>query len=168
MTNAATSGFAAVLADILNWLKIYRQRAFWVQIGATVSAVLLWVPFIMGDLTPSLLINLIAAVGFLCSIATNIVWAWLRKSYSCVIGTITGFGLYYMAWSALVPASKELMQILFGLLMGFLNGALFGYMAFLVFAISGLIHFPRKRRLGLRSTDEDKAKTTEAKEKDDS
>ena len=98
MGSAATRGFAAVLADILNWLRIYKQRAFWVQIGATISAVLLWAPFVAGLPTVSSLVNLVVTMALLCSILTNIVWAGLRKSYSCVIGTIIGFGLFYGTW----------------------------------------------------------------------
>ena len=165
MGNAATRGFAAVLVDILNWLKMYKQRAFWVQIAATVLAVLLWIPFVM-DSTVGLLVNLVAIVGFLCSVVTNIVWAGLRKSYSCVIGTIIGFGLFYTAWGVIVLQFKDVMQILLGLLKGFLIGALFGYMAFLVFAISGIIYVPRKRRLGFGSSNEGQAKRAEAKKGD--
>lgn len=165
MGNAATRGFAAVLVDILNWLKMYKQRAFWVQIAATVLAVLLWIPFVM-DSTVGLLVNLVAIVGFLCSVVTNIVWAGLRKSYSCVIGTIIGFGLFYTAWGVIVLQFKDVMQILLGLLKGFLIGALFGYMAFLVFAISGIIYVPRKRRLGFGASDEGQAKRAEAKKGD--
>jgi len=162
MTKAATRGLSAVLVDVLSWLKIYRQRAFWVQIGATVLAVLLWIPFVL-DMTAGLLVNLIVILAFLCSVVTNIVWAGLRKSYSCVIGTIIGFGLFYTAWSVIVVQLKDLVQILLVLLQAFLIGALFGYMAFLVFAISGLIHIPRKRRLGLGSTEGSQTESAESK-----
>jgi len=163
MANATTRGFAAVLADVLNWLKIYKQRAFWVQIGATISAVLLWIPFAWGkDWTMGLAVNLVMVVTFLCSVVTNIVWAGLRKSYSCVIGTIIGFGLFYTTWCVIVLQLKELTKILFWLFNGFVFGALFGYMAFLVFAISGLIHVPRKRRLGSEPPSEGQTKPAEA------
>ena len=165
MANAATRGFAGVLADVLNWLRMYKQRAFWVQIGATISAVLLWVPFVMGDLTPSLVVNLIVVVSFLCSVVTNIVWAGLRKEYSCVIGTIIGFGLFYTAWGVVVRHFEDLMGILYMLLNGLVFGALFGYMAFLVFAISGLIHIPRKRRLGAESSGEGQTQPAETEKR---
>jgi len=153
MTKAASRGLAAVLVDVLNWLKIYKQRAFWAQIAATVLAVLLWMPFVMGA-TAGSLVNLFVIVAFLCSVLTNIVWAGLRKSYSCVIGTILGFGLFYATWSVLVLLQRDLVQISLVLLQGFLFGALFGYMAFLVFAISGLISVPRRRRLNSESSGE--------------
>jgi len=158
MGSAAARGFGAFLADVLNWLKMYKQRAFWVQVGATVLAVLLWLPFVGGDVTPGLLVNLFVSVTFLCSVLTNIVWAGLRKSYSCVVGNIIGFGLFYAAWSVVVsPQARDLALVLTSLLKGFLVGALFGYMAFLVFAISGLISVPRRRRLGSQPPAESEA-----------
>ena len=166
MTKVAARGLSAVLVDVLNWLKIYKQRAFWVQIAATVSAVLLWIPFVSGGFTEGLVVNLIVVVSFLCSVVTNIVWAGLRKSYSCVVGTIIGFGLFYAAWGVIVRQLKDLMEILLMLLNGFVFGALFGYMAFLVFAISGLISFPRKRRLGSESSDERQSGPAEAERHD--
>jgi len=166
MTKAASRGLAAVLVDVFNWLKIYKQRAFWVQIGATVLAVLLWAPFVSGLPTVGSLVNLVVTMALLCSILTNIVWAGLRKSYSCVMGTIIGFGLFYTAWSAIVPSQDSMPHPLLALLLGFVNGALFGYMAFLVFAISGLIHVPRKRRLGLGSSEESQTESAESKTHD--
>jgi len=169
MANVASRGLSAVLVDVLNWLKIYKQRAFWVQIGATVLAALLWAPFAI-DVSAgfsvdvfAVMVNLFATVAFLCSIVTNIVWAGLRKSYSCVVGAIVGFGLYYVAWSVFGPPQlRDSVGILLVLLQGFLFGALFGYMAFLVFAISGIISFPRKRRLGSESSDERQSGPAEA------
>jgi len=164
MTNAAARGFAAVLVDVLNFLKIYRQRAFWIQIGATVLAVLLWTPFVSvgGDFAAGLVVNLIVSLVFLCSVVTNLVWAGLRKNYSCVVGTIIGFGLFYTAWSVVVLQLRDLVEIVSGLLKGFLVGALFGYMAFLVFAVSGLIFVPRRRRLGSESSGGGSAKSAES------
>ncbi|NIO36485.1 hypothetical protein GTO27_02155, partial [Candidatus Bathyarchaeota archaeon] len=43
MSEKGVRGLLGVLVDLLNWLRIYRQRDFWIQIAAVTIGVFLWI-----------------------------------------------------------------------------------------------------------------------------
>ena len=94
MSEKGLRGLPGVLVDLLRWLRIYRQRAFWIQIVTVIVGVFLWIP-----LNEEVVGAIMAApiLIFLNAIMTNIVWAISRKPYSCVIGGSIGYGLYNLA-----------------------------------------------------------------------
>ena len=98
MSETRVRGLLGFLIDILNWLRMYKQRDFWVQIATVIVGVFLWIVFqgVVGA------IGVILVLVFLNFIMTNIVWAISRKPYSCVVGGSIGYGLYNFAVGVIV------------------------------------------------------------------
>lgn len=137
MSEKGVRGLLGVLVDILSWLRIYRQRDFWIQIAASVVGVFLWIIILPGEE----IVGAIAATPilvFLVFVMTNIVWAISRKPYSCILGGSLGYGLYNLAVGVIVhhnPLTKVLVDVLIGVIYGFV----FSWFGFVVFYFLGLI-----------------------------
>ncbi|UCC33300.1 MAG: hypothetical protein JSW53_05910 [Candidatus Bathyarchaeota archaeon] len=133
-------GLLGFLIDVLSWLRIYRQRDFWVQIAAVAVGVLLWSIFeeVVGD------IRVFVILGLLNFVMTNIVWAISRKPYSCVIGGSVGYGLYNLAVSA-IEHHRSLTEVLLSSIIGVAYGFVFTWFAFAIFYLIGLIKRGKKR-----------------------
>lgn len=141
MSEKGLRGLPGVLIDILNWLRIYRQRDFWIQIAAVIVGIFLWVPL------NEKVIDAIAAAPILVllnAIMTNIVWAISRKPYSCVIGGTIGYGLYNFAVGVIVH-NHLLAQISLDILLGLVYGFVFSWFAFIIFYFIGLIKLGKKK-----------------------
>lgn len=137
LTDKGVRGFFGVLLDILSFLRIYRQRDFWVQIAAMTAGVFLWIMILPG----AEVIRATAAVPplmVLNFIMTNIVWAISKKPYSCVIGGSIGYGLYNLAVGAIVYHSV-LTRLLIDTLVGVVYGFVFTWFAFMIFYFFGLV-----------------------------
>lgn len=137
MSEKGVRGLLGVLVDMLSWLRIYRQRDFWIQIAASVVGVFLWIIILPGEE----IVGAIAATPilvFLVFVMTNIVWAISRKPYSCILGGSLGYGLYNLAVGVIVhrnPLTKVLVDVLIGVIYGFV----FSWFGFVVFYFLGLI-----------------------------
>lgn len=136
-------GLLGVLIDLLSWLRIYRQRDFWIQIAAVTVGVFLWIIILPNEevvraiaATPTLI--------FLTFIMTNIVWAICRKPYSCVIGGSIGYGLYNFAVGVIVH-HLSLTEILKTILLGVVYGFVFSWFAFAIFYFVRLIKITEKK-----------------------
>jgi hypothetical protein len=136
--SAEARGFLVVFADLLNWLRMYRERAFWYQIFATILGVFLWF-LISGILVHPLSL---AIIIFIDSIMTNIFWASLRKPYSCVIGGSVGTGLYN--FMAALSRQHSGLEIVNDVVLGIVNGFVFTWFAFIIFYSVGLIKLRKK------------------------
>ncbi len=132
-------GVLVVLADLLNWLRMYKKRAFWYQIFATILGVFLWLLISWIPINPFSL----AIIIFIDSIMTNIFWASLKKPYSCVIGGSVGNGLYNFAVSVLVHKHSGL-QTVEDVVLGVVHGFVFTWFAFIIFYSVGLIKLREK------------------------
>ena len=134
MSEKRVRGLLGFFIDILNWLRMYRQRDFWVQIAAVVVGVFLWIVFqgVSGAL------GVLLVLVFLSFIMTNIVWAISRKPYSCVIGGSIGYGLYNFAVGVIVY-HQSLTSVLMNILVGVAYGFVFTWFAFAIFYFIGLI-----------------------------
>ncbi|UCG94530.1 MAG: hypothetical protein JSW13_01880 [Candidatus Aerophobus sp.] len=137
--SAEARGILVVFADLINWLKMYRERAFWYQIFATILGVLLWF-LIAGILVHPISLAIIILID---SIMTNIFWASLRKPYSCVIGGSVGNGLYNFVAGALFHKHSGL-EIVNDLVLGVVHGFVFTWFAFIIFYSLGLIKLRKK------------------------
>ncbi len=137
-------GIFGFILDLLNWLRIYRQRDFWMQIVAALLGVLLWILI----LPPESVAGATAAfpsVAFLSFIMTNIVWAAVRKPYSCIIGSSVGYGLYNLAVGAIVyPLS--LVELVTYVALGLVCGFVFSWFAFFILNMIGLIKMERRKQ----------------------
>ena len=136
-------GLLGVFIDILNWLRIYKQRAFWIQIAVVIVGVFLWIIIlpseeIIGAIRAALILI------FLGAIMTNIVWAISRKPYSCVVGGSIGYGLYNFAVGGMVY-HLSLTEILLDILLGVAYGFVFTWFAFIIFYFIGLIKIGKKK-----------------------
>ena len=136
-------GLLGALIDILNWLRIYRQRDFWIQIATVTVGIFLWIIILPGEevvgaiaATPTLI--------FLNFIMTNIVWAISRKPYSCVVGGSIGYGLYNFAVGVIVH-HLSLTEILMYIFLGIVYGFVFTWFAFAIFYFVGLIKISKKK-----------------------
>jgi len=141
LSEKGVRGLAGVFIDLLSWLRIYRQRAFWIQIVAVIVGVFLWIPL------NEEVIRAIAAAPvliFLNVIMTNIVWAISRKPYSCIIGGSIGYGLYNLAVGVIVY-HLSLTEILLNILLGMVYGFVFTWFAFIIFYFIGLIKLGKKK-----------------------
>jgi hypothetical protein len=137
-------GILGVLIDLLGWLRIYRQRAFWIQIAATIVGILLWI-FILPGETFAGAIAALPTMILLSFIMTNIVWAASKKPYSCIVGSSIGYGLYNLAVSAIVYHLSIVDAIVY-VFLGVVYGFVFSWFAFFIFNVIGLIKFERKKR----------------------
>ena len=144
MSQQNVRGILGVLIDLLSWLRIYRQRAFWIQIAAAVVGILLWILILpsesLGGATAAL-----PTIVFLSFIMTNIVWAASKKPYSCVVGSSIGYGLYNLAVSAIVYHLSVTEAITF-VFLGVVYGFVFSWFAFFIFNVIGLIKMERKKQ----------------------
>ncbi len=136
--SAEARGFLVVLADLLNWLRMYRERAFWYQIFATILGVFLWF-LISGILVHPISLGIIILID---SIMTNIFWAILRKPYSCVIGGAVGTGLYNFV--AALARQLSGLEVLNAVVLGVVHGFVFTWFAFIIFYSVGLIKLRKK------------------------
>ena len=142
MSEKGVRGLLGVFIDLLNWLRIYRQRDFWIQIAAVTAGVFLWI-FILPSEDVVGAIAAIPTLILLNFIMTNIVWAISRKPYSCVIGGSIGYGLYNFAVGAIVY-HLSLAEILLNILLGVVYGFVFTWFAFAIFYLVGLVKMSRK------------------------
>jgi hypothetical protein len=143
LSEKGVRGLLGVLVDVLNWLRIYRQRDFWIQIAASVVGVFLWIIILPGEE----IVGAIAATPalvFLVFVMTNIVWAISRKPYSCILGGSIGYGLYNLAVGAIVYRNS-LTSVFVDVLRGMLYGFVFSWFGFVVFYFLGLIKRPQKK-----------------------
>jgi len=143
LSEKGVRGLLGFLIDLLNWLRIYKQREFWIQIAAVTVGIFLWIIILPSEeiggaiaATPTLI--------FLNFIMTNIVWAISRKPYSCVIGGSIGYGLYNFAVGAIVH-HLSLIEILKSILLGVVYGFVFTWFAFAIFYFIGLIKRGKKK-----------------------
>ncbi len=143
MTTTLARGITVIRRGLIKWLSIFKEGAFWYQIFAAVFGILLWIAFSeLWDIPTSTIIILTT----ICFIPTSIVWAGLKKPYSCVIGTTIGSGLYNLIVGALGPYSHSPIETLGYIAQGLLYGFMFAYLAFILFCILGLIHMPGRRK----------------------
>ncbi len=142
MSEKGVRGPLGVLADVLNWLRIYRQRDFWIQIAASVVGVFLWIIILPGEEIVGA-IAAIPALVFLVFVMTNIVWAISRKPYSCILGGSIGYGLYNLAVGVILHRNP-LPMVLVDVFVGMIYGFVFSWFGFVVFYFLGLIKRPQK------------------------
>ncbi|UCE43578.1 MAG: hypothetical protein JSV57_04250 [Candidatus Bathyarchaeota archaeon] len=133
-------GLLGFLIDVLSWLRMYKQRDFWIQIAAVAVGILLWIIFEGVDGAVRVFLILV----FLNFIMTNITWAISRKPYSCVIGGSIGYGLYNLAVGAVVH-HQSLTEILLNSIIGVAYGFVFTWFAFAIFYFIGLIKTGKKK-----------------------
>ncbi len=137
MSEGEARGSLGVFADLVNFLRIYKERDFWIQIAATILGIFLW----MIILPSQEIFGAIAAsptLIFLNFIMTNIVWAASRKPYSCILGSSFGYGLYNLAVSVIVY-HLSLSEILKSTFLGTVYGFVFAWFAFVIFNFVGLV-----------------------------
>lgn len=153
MSEKGLRGVLGVLADLLNWLRIYRQRDFWIQVATTIVGVFLWVAILPGEE----FIGAIAAAPtliFLNFAMTNIVWAISRKPYSCVLGGVVGYALYNFAVGVLVHR-LSLLGIIGAIFLGTIYGFVFTSFALMIFFFLGFV----------KPSDKNKSRTKEKTKK---
>jgi hypothetical protein len=134
-------GLPGVLVDILSWLRMYRQRAFWIQIAAAIVGVFLWIPLneeVVGAIAAAPILIILNAI------MTNVVWAISRKPYSCIIGGTFGYGLYNLAVGVIVH-HLSLTEVLVNILLGMVYGFVFTWFAFIIFYFIGFIKMGKKK-----------------------
>ncbi len=149
LSEKGVRGLLGVFIDLLNWLRIYKQRDFWIQIAAVTVGVFLWIIILPSEE----IAGAIAAAPtliFLNFIMTNIVWAISRKPYSCVIGGSIGYGIYNFAVGAIVH-HLSLAEIPTNILIGVVYGFVFTWFAFAIFYFIGLIKKSEKREEQMQS-----------------
>ena len=137
-------GILGGLIDLLSWLRIYKQRAFWIQIAAAFVGILLWI-FILPDESLGGAIAAFPTLVLLSFIMTNVVWAASKKPYSCIVGSSIGYALYNLAVSAILyhlPIVAAITYVFLGVVYGFV----FSGFAFFIFNFIGLIKWERKRQ----------------------
>ena len=142
MSEKGVRGLLGAFIDLLNWLRIYRQREFWIQIAAVTVGVFLWIIILPSEETGGA-IAATPTLIFLNFIMTNIVWAISRKPYSCIIGGSIAYGLYNFAVGAIVH-HLSLTEILKSILLGAVYGFVFTWLAFAIFFFIGLIKRGKK------------------------
>jgi hypothetical protein len=143
LSEKGVRGLFGVFIDVLTWLRIYRQRDFWIQIAAVIVGVLLWVIILPSEEEIARGIAAAPILIFLNAIMTNIVWVIFRKPYSCVIGGSVGYGLYNFA-IAVIVYHLSFMDILLNILLGVVYGFVFTWFAFIIFYFIGLIKIRKK------------------------
>lgn len=138
-------GSLGALIDLLNWLRIYKQRAFWIQIAATIVGILLWI-VILPDESLGGAITAFPTLVFLSFIMTNIVWAASKKPYSCIVGSSIGYGIYNLAVIAILRHDLSALDAVIYVFLGVVYGFVFSWFAFFIFNVLGLIKFGRKKQ----------------------
>jgi hypothetical protein len=138
-------GILGVLMDLLSWLRIYRQRAFWIQIAAAIVGVVLWI-LILPSETLAGAIAAFPTLVLLSFIMTNIVWAASKKPYSCIVGSSIGYGLYNLAVIAIQRPDLSMLDAIVYVFLGVVYGFVFSWFAFFIFNVIGLIKFERKKK----------------------
>lgn len=133
-------GILGALIDLFNWLRIYKQRAFWIQIAAAIVGILLWI-IVYPDEAAT-----VPTVAFITFIMTNVVWAASKKPYSCIIGSSIGYGIYNLAAIAINKPELSMLEAIFQVLLGVVVGFVFSWFAFFIFNAIGLIKFERKKQ----------------------
>jgi len=137
-------GILGVLMDLLSWLRIYRQRDFWIQIAAAVVGILLWILILPSESLAGATAALPILV-FLSFIMTNVAWAASKKPYSCIVGSSIGYGLYNLAVGAIVY-HRTVVEAITYVFLGVVYGFVFSWFAFFIFNIIGLIKIERKKQ----------------------
>ena len=150
MSEQNVRGILGVLIDLLNWLRIYRQRDFWIQIAAAIVGIILWMLILPGESLAGAAAALPTMI-FLSFIMTNIAWAATKKPYSCIVGSSIGYGLYNLAVSAIVYRLAVLEAITY-VFLGVVYGFVFSWFAFFIFNVLGLIKWRRGNQAKISST----------------
>jgi len=117
---------------------MYREKAFWYQIFATILGVFLW--FLISGISVHPIS--LAIIILINSIMTNIFWAILRKPYSCVVGSSVGTGLYNLV--AALSKQHSGLEIVNDVVLGIVHGFVFTWFAFIIFYSVGLIKLSKK------------------------
>jgi hypothetical protein len=138
-------GSLGVLMDLLNWLRIYRQRAFWIQIAANLVGILLWI-FILPDESLGGAVAALPTLFLICFIITNVIWAASKRPYSCIIGSSIGYAIYNLAVIAILRLALSALDAVIYVLLGLVYGFVFSWFAFFIFTVLGLIKFERKKQ----------------------
>jgi hypothetical protein len=138
-------GILGGLIDLLSWLRIYTQRAFWIQIAAAIVGILLWI-IILPDESLGGAIAAFPTLVLLSFIMTNIVWAASKKPYSCIVGSSIGYGIYNLAVIAILRRDLSALDAVICVFLGVVYGFVFSWFAFFIFTVIGLIKFERKKR----------------------
>jgi hypothetical protein len=138
-------GALGALIDLLSWLRIYRQRTFWIQIAATIVGILLWIIILPEEFLGGA-ITAFSTLVFLCFIMTNIVWAASKKPYSCIVGSSIGYGIYNLAVIAILRRDLSTLDAIIYVFLGVVYGFVFSWFAFFIFNVLGLIKFQRKKQ----------------------
>lgn len=138
-------GILGGLLDLLSWLRIYKQRAFWIQIAAAIVGILLWI-IILPDESLGGAIAAFPTLVFLSFILTNIVWAASKKPYSCIVGSSIGYGIYNLAVIAILRRDLSALDAIIYVFLGVVYGFVFSWFAFFIFTVIGLIKFERKKQ----------------------
>jgi hypothetical protein len=138
-------GILGGLIDLLSWLRIYTQRAFWIQIAAAIVGILLWI-IILPDESLGGAIAAFPTLVLLSFIMTNIVWAASKKPYSCIVGSSIGYGIYNLAVIAILRRDLSALDAVIYVLLGLVYGFVFSWFAFFIFTVLGLIKFERKKQ----------------------
>ena len=144
MSQETPRGVLGGLIDLLNWLRIYRQRAFWIQIAAAIVGILLWIIILPEESIGGALVAF-PTLAFLSFIMTNIVWAASKKSYSCIVGSSVGYGIYNLAVIAILRHDLSALDAVVYVFLGVVYGFVFSWFAFFIFNVLGLIKFERKK-----------------------
>jgi hypothetical protein len=141
-------GLLGVLIDLLSWLRIYRQRAFWIQIAAAIVGILLWIVILPNESLGGAIAALPTLI-LLSFIITNVVWAASKKPYSCIVGSSIGYGIYNLAVLGVSNATVyhlSAVDAVVYVFLGVVYGFVFSWFAFFIFNVLGLIKFERKKQ----------------------
>ena len=142
MSKETPRGLLGFFVDLLNWLRIYKERDFWIQIAIVFVGIILWMVILppegMGGVVRAL-----PSLFILCFIMTNITWAISRKPYSSIIGSLIGYGLYNIAVGIIVYR-LSISDILVFTLLGTIYGLVFSWFAFTIFRLVGLVKFRKQ------------------------
>ncbi|UCH31883.1 MAG: hypothetical protein JSV05_00305 [Candidatus Bathyarchaeota archaeon] len=136
-------GILAVLLDLLKFLRIYKQRDFWIQVAAGLAGVFLW----MIVLPSEDIAGAVAAAPILIVltfIMINIIWAGSQRPYACVLGSLIGYGLYNLAVSVIVH-HLSITEILVAVIFGVIYAFVFSSFAFMIFNFLGLIKMKQEK-----------------------
>jgi drug/metabolite transporter (DMT)-like permease len=138
-------GILGALIDLLSWLRIYKQRAFWIQIAAAIVGILLWI-IILPEESIGGALTAFPTLVFLSFIMTNIVWAASKRPYSCIVGSSIGYGIYNLAVIAILRHDLSALDGVIYVVLGVIYGFVFSWFAFFIFNVLGLIKFERKKQ----------------------
>lgn len=145
MPQETPRGILGALIDLLSWLRIYKQRAFWIQIAAAIVGILLWI-IILPEESIGGALTAFPTLVFLSFIMTNIVWAASKRPYSCIVGSSIGYGIYNLAVIAILRHDLSALDGVIYVVLGVIYGFVFSWFAFFIFNVLGLIKFERKKQ----------------------